>query len=131
MNAHARMDELDRGRRKAHARLLALKSPVYAAFLEMEKATYAEGALPASTKELIAVGVSVVLNCESCMQWHIGQAARCGATTWQVLEALEVGMEMGGGPATVSVRFALDVMDSVYGEDALTGQDRAETACRP
>jgi hypothetical protein len=31
-----------------------------------------------------------------------------------VLEAVEVGIEMGGGPATVSARFALEVMESAY-----------------
>jgi len=31
------------------------------------------------------------------------------------LEAVEVGIEMGGGPATVSARFALDVMEDIYG----------------
>jgi hypothetical protein len=34
----------------------------------------------------------------------------------EVLEAVEVGMEMGGGPATVSARFALEVMENVYRE---------------
>lgn len=34
----------------------------------------------------------------------------------EVFEAIEVGMEMGGGPATASARFALDVMDSVFGD---------------
>jgi alkylhydroperoxidase/carboxymuconolactone decarboxylase family protein YurZ len=57
----------------------------------------------------------VVIDCESCMQWHIEQAARAGATMQEVLEAVEVGIEMGGGPATVSARFALDVMASVFG----------------
>lgn len=111
--------QLTRQRKLAHSRLLNLKSPVYAAFLEMEKAAYADGALPRTTKELIAVGISVVLNCESCMQWHIGQAARAGADHRQVLEAVEVAMEMGGGPATVAARFALDAMLDVFGEEAL------------
>jgi alkylhydroperoxidase/carboxymuconolactone decarboxylase family protein YurZ len=48
------------------------------------------------------------------MQWHIEQAAHAGATMQEVLEAVEVGIEMGGGPATVSARFALDVMASVF-----------------
>ena len=65
---------------------------------------------------MIAVGASVVKDCESCMQWHIEQAAKAGATMPEVLEEVEVGMEMGGGPATVSARFALEVMDSVYQE---------------
>ena len=53
-------------------------------------------------------------NCESCMQWHIEQAASSGASYDEILEALEVGIEMGGGPATVSARFALQVMDRVF-----------------
>ncbi len=65
-------------------------------------------------KNLLAVGISVVIDCESCMQWHIEQAAKTGASVREVLEALEVGIEMGGGPATVSARFALDVMDGVF-----------------
>ena len=64
-------------------------------------------------EELIAVGISVTKDCESCMQWHIEQAAADGATFEELLEAIEVGIEMGGGPATVSARFALQVMDSI------------------
>jgi alkylhydroperoxidase/carboxymuconolactone decarboxylase family protein YurZ len=45
------------------------------------------------------------------MEWHIHQALLSGATQKQILEAIEVGMEMGGGPATVSARFALKVLD--------------------
>ena len=95
--------------------MLRLDSKVYAAFLEMERTAYADGALPRKTKELVAVGISVVINCESCMQWHIEQAARLGASRKEVLEAVEVGIEMGGGAATVSARFALEVMNAVYG----------------
>ena len=80
----------------------------------MEAAAFADGALVKKNKELIAVGISVVIDCESCMQWHIEQAVLAGATHDEVLEAIEVGIEMGGGPATVSARFALDVMDDVF-----------------
>jgi len=30
------------------------------------------------------------------------------------LEAVEVGIEMRGGPATVSARFALEVMEAIF-----------------
>jgi len=65
-------------------------------------------------KELIAVGISVVINCESCMEWHIRQAAIDGATQEEVLEAIEVGIEMGGGPATTFARFGLEVLEDVF-----------------
>ena len=108
-----KLEEITRRRRHAHRALRSLKSKVYEAFLEMERATYADGALPRKAKELIAVGISVVIDCESCMQWHIEQAAKGGASMREVLEAVEVGMEMGGGPATVSARFALEVMEKL------------------
>ena len=111
-----KIEKITRTRKKAHKKLLDLKSKTYRAFLDMESAAYADGALAKRHKELIAVGISVVIDCESCMQWHIEQAAAAGASAEEVLEALEVGMEMGGGPATVSVRFALELMEKVFGQ---------------
>jgi AhpD family alkylhydroperoxidase len=111
-----RLREIAAKRKAAHSKLMALRSKVYGAFLEMERAAFSAGALAKKDKELIAVGISVVKDCESCMQWHIEQAAAAGATFEEVLEAVEVGIEMGGGPATVSARFALEVMDSVWPE---------------
>ncbi|MDZ7598035.1 MAG: hypothetical protein U5J82_07045 [Desulfobacterales bacterium] len=56
------------------------------------------------------------------MQWHIEQAAAARASYDEVLEAVEVGIEMGGGPATVSARLALQVMEEVYEKLFLTAQ---------
>jgi AhpD family alkylhydroperoxidase len=109
-----KLEEITQKRKAAHQRLVSLGSKVYQGFLEMERATYCDGALPRKVKELIAVGIAVQTNCESCMQWHVEQAAFSGAGFAEVLEAVEVGIEMGGGPATVSARFALEVMSRVY-----------------
>lgn len=108
-----KLQELTRKRKLAHSELLKRNSKVYKTFLKMEEATYCDGALTKKSKELVAVGISVVINCESCMQWHIEQAFKDGATQEEILEAIEVGIEMGGGPATVSTRFALEVLNSL------------------
>ena len=109
-----KLDELAKTRQWAHKKLTGGDSKVYRAFLQMEQAAFSDGKLSGKVKELIAVGISVRINCESCMQWHIEQAAAAGATFGEVMEAVEVGIEMGGGPATVSARFALQVMESVF-----------------
>lgn len=109
-----KLEELSKTRRWAHKRLVDEGSQVYRAFVRMEAAAFGDGALQKKYKELIAIGISVRIDCESCMQWHIEQAAKCGASYAEVLEAVEVGIEMGGGPATVSARFALQVMDAVF-----------------
>lgn len=62
-------------------------------------------------KELIALGISVVINCESCMEWHIHEALNSGASEDQIIEAIEVAIEMGGGQATISSRFAITVLE--------------------
>jgi AhpD family alkylhydroperoxidase len=108
-----KLEKIHVRRKRAHARLVGLGSKVYEGFLAMEKAAFCDGALPQKQKELIAVGISVVKDCESCMQWHIEQAAASGGSFEELLEAIEVGIEMGGGPATVSARFALEVMESL------------------
>ncbi len=116
-----KIEQLRTQRQQAHQQLLDMKSKVYDAFLKMESATYTDGALAKKTKELIAIGISVVIDCESCMEWHITQAARDSASPEEVLEAVEVAMEMGGGPATASARFALEVMKDVFGTNESKG----------
>jgi AhpD family alkylhydroperoxidase len=113
MNEGSKLSQLTRRRKEAHAQLLATGSKVYEGFLAMERAAFTAGALHKKDKELIAVGISVVKNCESCMQWHIEQALAAGSTFEEIFEAIEVGIEMGGGPSTVSARFALEVMVSL------------------
>ena len=111
-----KIEEIIKDRKVAHD-YLTKNSDVYKAFTSLEQKAFADGELKKKYKELIAFGISIVINCESCMEWHIHEALKSGATKKEVLEALEVGIEMGGGPATVSSRFALKVLD--YYKDLL------------
>ncbi len=45
------------------------------------------------------------------MEWRIKQAFDTGASADQILDSIEVGIEMGGGPATASARFAMNVLE--------------------
>ena len=106
-----KIEKIISDRKEANGILLKKNSKVYHSFLELEKNTYIDNYLSKMYKELIALGISVIINCESCMQWHINQALNSGASEEQILEAVEVAIEMGGGPATVSSRFVLKVLD--------------------
>jgi len=97
-------------RKQAHSYYLR-KSKVYRSFIEMEENTYKDGALGRKYKELIAIGISVAVNCESCMEWHIKQALENNASENEIIESIEVGIEMSGGPGTVSARFAMNVLN--------------------
>jgi len=109
-----RINEINKKRKWANGKLVKSGSKVFRIIQELEKATFADGALTKKQKELIAIGISVITNCESCMQWHISEAVNDGASEQEILEAIEVAFEMGIGPATVNGRFALEVMDSLF-----------------
>jgi AhpD family alkylhydroperoxidase len=73
----------------------------WAAFSAVHATALADGALPASTKELIALAISVVKRCDGCIAYHAKAAARRGATPDEVAEALAVALLMDGGTASV------------------------------
>lgn len=106
-----RIHKIIQDRKRTNQSFSERGSKVYKAFLEMERLAFTDGCLSKQQKELIALGISVVINCEPCMEWHIQQALLSGATEEQIVEAVEVGIEMGGGPATVSSRFALKALE--------------------
>lgn len=106
-----KIEDIIKTRKQAHSYFLK-KSKVYCSFIEMEQNTYADGELSKKQKELIAIGISVVINCESCMEWHIKQALNDGASEGEIIEAIEVGIEMSGGPGTASARFAMNVLEN-------------------
>ena len=105
-----KIEQIIRTRKQAHSYYLK-RSKVYKSFTEMEQKTYEEGELTKKQKELIAIGISIVKHCESCMEWHIKQAIDAGTKEEEIIEAIEVGIEMSGGLGTVSARFAMNVLE--------------------
>lgn len=115
------MEELrrmTRKRKEAYTWFLAHNSRGYKAIADMEATVYPDGAISRKHKELMATAIAVLINCQSCMQWHIEAAADEGATVEELIEAIDVAIEFGAGPSTVAARFAMDVIKDVYGEDA-------------
>ncbi|HEX2850987.1 MAG TPA: carboxymuconolactone decarboxylase family protein [Acidimicrobiales bacterium] len=73
----------------------------WAGFAALHQAAVAEGALPARIKELMALAIAVVKQCDGCIAYHAKAAARRGATPEEVAEALGVALLMDGGTASV------------------------------
>lgn len=70
-----------------------------AAFQAFSRAVFADGALPAKTKQLIAVAVAHVTQCPYCITGHTKAAQRAGATAEELMEAVWVAAEMRAGGA--------------------------------
>ena len=72
---------------------------VQAAFEAFGREVFADGALPAKTKQLIAVAVAHVTQCPYCIQGHTRAAQRAGASAEELMEAVWVSAEMRAGAA--------------------------------
>lgn len=81
------------------------------AFQAFSKAVFADGALPAKTKQLIAVAVAHVTQCPYCIRGHTKAALRHGATAEELMEAIWVAAEMRAGGAYAHSTIALDVIE--------------------
>lgn len=71
---------------------------------------FADGALPAKTKELIAVAVAHVTQCPYCIRHHTAGAQARGASGKEIMEAIWVAAEMRAGGAIAHSALALDEM---------------------
>src|SRR6185437_13793596 len=81
-----------------------------AAFKAFSNSVFADGALPAKTKQLIAVAVAHVTQCPYCIRGHTKEALKAEASENEIMEAVWVAAEMRAGAAFAHSALALDVM---------------------
>jgi AhpD family alkylhydroperoxidase len=100
------VQELSRKRRE-----LAPETEV--AFQAFSQQVFANGALPAKLKQIIAVAVAHVTQCPYCIKGHTKAALRHGATEKELIEAIWIAAEMRAGGAYAHSVLALDEMAKV------------------
>lgn len=80
------------------------------AFKAFSRSVFADGALPAKTKQLIAVAAAHVTQCPYCIQGHTDGALKSGATPEEIMEAIWVAAEMRAGAAYAHSVIALETI---------------------
>jgi len=78
------------------------------AFEAFSRQAFADGALDARTKQLIAVAVAHVTQCPYCIRGHTKAALKAGASDKQIMEAIWVAAEMRAGASYAHSLLALD-----------------------
>lgn len=82
-------------------------------FGQLARASMAEGALSAKTKELIALAIGVTQHCSGCVGFHVKALHKLQCTRAEVEEMLSVCVYMGGGPALMYAAEVLSAWDSM------------------
>jgi AhpD family alkylhydroperoxidase len=98
-------------REKMNKRILESPSKVFKRFYALDHQTYEAGELNAKTKELIGLSASLVLRCDDCVKYHIGQALSVGATPGELIEVFEISTVVGGSIVIPHLRRAMEYMD--------------------
>src|SRR5574338_8414 len=80
------------------------------AWRTFSRQVFADGALSAKTKDLIAVAVAHVTQCPYCIRAHTKSARTRGATDKEIMEAIWVAAEMRAGGAIAHSTLAIEVM---------------------
>ena len=84
-------------------------------FYNLDHNTYLEGALPAKFKELMGLVASASLRCDDCVNYHVVQSYRLGATRSEQEESLNVALIVGGSIVVPHLRRAYELLTELYG----------------
>jgi len=77
-------------------------------FQAFDKAAMAEGAIPAKTKELIAVAVALTTQCPYCIEIHTKRAKTAGCTEAEISEAAFVSAALRAGGSLTHAMHCLE-----------------------
>jgi AhpD family alkylhydroperoxidase len=99
------------------ALLAKQKPPVARALYKFKNEVFRSGALSVREKELIAVALSCIMKCETCLQFHADRAKEAGATKEELREALDVTLYLAG-PSTL---IWSPVIDEIVQDDSEDG----------
>ena len=83
-------------------------------FYNIDHNTYLEGAIPAKYKELMGLVVSAGLRCDDCINYHIIQSYRLGASREEQQESLNVALVVGGSIVIPHLRRAYELLEELY-----------------
>jgi AhpD family alkylhydroperoxidase len=72
---------------------------VWKAFVDFDKAAMTDGAIPARTKELIAIAVAMTTQCPYCIDIHTRKAKAAGCSEAEIAESVMVAAALRAGGA--------------------------------
>lgn len=100
-------------RERMNERILRSDNLVLKRLFNLDTNTYAEGALPAQTKEMLGLVASMVLRCDDCIRYHLIQCKKHGVTTEQVYEVFAIANIAGGTIVIPHTRRAAEFWDEL------------------
>jgi AhpD family alkylhydroperoxidase len=99
--------------RKELRALNALVPEAAKGFGALSKGVKDHGTLDVKQKEFVALGMSIILRCEPCINFHVEALMKAGATREELGDVLAMAIQMGGGPGLMYAGHALACWDEL------------------
>ena len=80
-------------------------------FMNLDTKAYQDGALNTKTKEMLGLTASMVLRCNDCIDYHIGQCVKAGCSDAELYEAFNISLIVGGSIVIPHLRHAVETLD--------------------
>lgn len=84
-------------------------------FYGIDSTAYQAGALDEKTKELLGFVASLVLRCDDCILYHAIGCHKTGVTSQEFMEAISIGMLVGGSITIPHMRRVVKVWHEELG----------------
>lgn len=105
--------EFNEYRAKMNEKILAADNVVLKRLFNLDTNTYAEGALPVKTKEMLGLVASMVLRCDDCIKYHLEKCKSNGVSTAEVFEVFAVANIVGGTIVIPHTRRAVEFWEEL------------------
>jgi AhpD family alkylhydroperoxidase len=105
--------EFNEYRSKMNEKILSADNVVLKRLFNLDTNTYAEGALPVKTKEMLGLVASMVLRCDDCIKYHLEKCKENGVTTPELFEVFAVANIVGGTIVIPHTRRAVEFWDEL------------------
>ncbi len=100
-------------RARMNEKILAADNTVIKRLFNLDTNTYAEGALPIKTKEMLGLIASMVLRCDDCVKYHLEKCKEQGVSTAELFEVFAVANIVGGTIVIPHTRRAVEFWEEL------------------
>ncbi len=107
------VDDFNEYRSKMNERLMQGSNKVIKRMFNIDTLAYEAGALSVNVKELLGLVSSLVLRCDDCVKYHLEKCYELGMTKEEVLEAMSIGLLVGGSIVIPHLRRAVEFWDDL------------------
>ncbi len=113
-----RIREFTAFRQRMNTRILEHDNQVVRRFFALDTQCYKDGVLDVRTKELLGLVASLVLRCDDCVSYHLAKCRAAGVDRAAIMEAMQVGLVVGGSIVIPHLRRAVDFLDQLDADTA-------------